>query len=220
MGATGGPAVTLTFDNGPTPGVTDRVLDILGRHGAPAMFFVLGSNLAESGGRAAALVERAVAEGHAVGGHTWSHSVPFGLLPDADLDRELDATQALVAELGGDGRLFRPFGEGGKVDERLMSARGARRLREGGYTCALWTSVPGDWIDPEGWLDVAMADIGGRDWSVVVLHDLPEACLDRLDDFLARLGDAGADLRRDTPDECTPIRAGRPTSSYGLLGTG
>jgi peptidoglycan-N-acetylglucosamine deacetylase len=214
---TAAPAVTLTFDNGPTPGVTDRVLDVLARHAAPATFFVVGSNLADPAGPEATLVQRAVAEGHAVGGHTWSHEVPFGLLPAADLDRELDDTQALVARLGGDGRLFRPFGDG-EMDERLMSEHGARRLRDGGYTCVLWTSVPGDWRDPEGWVDVAMADVEARPWSVVVLHDLPVGCADGLDEFLTRLRDRGAALRHGTPDACTPLRAGVPTSSYGLLG--
>ena len=213
------PVVTLTFDNGPTPGVTDAVLDILARHGAPATFFVVGSQLAEPGGEAAALVERAVAEGHAVGGHSWSHEVPFGRMADADVDRELDDTRELVARLGGDGRLFRPYAAGGLVDEHLMSDHGARRLREGGYTCVLWTSVPGDWLDPQGWVDVALADVAARPWSVVVLHDLPVGCADRLDDFLTRLRERGAVLTRDTPDECTPLRAGVPTSSYGLLGT-
>ncbi len=216
--APGTPAVTLTFDNGPTPGVTEQVLDILARHQAPAMFFVVGSTLAAAGRRGAALVERAVAEGHAVGGHTWSHEVPFGLLPDDRVDRELDDTRALVASLGGDGSLFRPYGVGGVVDERLMSPHGARRLAEGGYTCVLWTSVPGDWQDPDGWLDVALADISGHAWSVVALHDLPMGAAGRLDELLTRLRAMGADLRRDTPDETTPLRAGVPTSSYGLLG--
>jgi peptidoglycan/xylan/chitin deacetylase (PgdA/CDA1 family) len=212
------PAVTLSFDNGPTPGVTDRVLDILARRAVRAIFFVVGENLVEPTGRAAALVERAVAEGHRVGGHTWSHSVPFGLLPDREVDRELDDTRAAVARLGGDGRLFRPFGEGGAIDQHLMSPHGARRLQADGYTCVLWTSVPGDWLDPAGWPEVALADVAGRSWSVVTLHDLPVGAVDRLDDFLARLQDVGAEIRLDTPDDCTPLRAGVPTSSYHLLG--
>jgi peptidoglycan/xylan/chitin deacetylase (PgdA/CDA1 family) len=218
VGTATAPTVSLTFDNGPTPGVTDRVLDILARRGVPATFFVIGEQLVEPTGRAAALVERAVAEGHRVGGHTWSHSVPFGLLPDRDVDRELDDTRAAVERLGGDGRLFRPYGVDGAMDERLMSSHGARRLQEGGYTCVLWTSVPGDWLDPTGWPEVALADVGARAWSVVVLHDLPVGAVDRLDEFLGRLQDLGADLRLDTPDECTPVRAGVPTSSYHLLG--
>ena len=67
------------------------------------------------------LVERALAEGHLVGSHTWSHTVPFGHAGDADVDRELDDGRRAVADAGGDGQLFRPYGAGGAIDDRLMS---------------------------------------------------------------------------------------------------
>ena len=70
------PVVSLTFDNGPTAGVTERVLDILNTRDVPATFFVVGTNLADPHGRRAS--ERAVADGHRLGGHTWSHTIPFG----------------------------------------------------------------------------------------------------------------------------------------------
>ena len=210
--------ITLSFDNGPTPGVTECVLDTLGWHDARANFFMIGSRIAEPGGRS--LAERAVREGHVVGSHTWSHSVPFGRLDAAAVDRELDDAARMVADVGGDGLRFRPYGVGGAIDDRLMSVHGAERLRSGGYTCVLWNSVPRDWIDPNGWFDVAIADVATREWSVVVLHDVPVGALDRLDDFLARLKDCGHRLVLDTPDACTPIRAGRPTSSFALLGVG
>ena len=68
--------VTLTFDNGPTPGVTDQVLDVLADRAAPAYFFVVGSRLRQPGGRD--LVRRAVAEGHRIGHHTTTHTVLLG----------------------------------------------------------------------------------------------------------------------------------------------
>ena len=195
------------------------MLDILARRGVPAIFFVIGEQLVEPTGRAAALVERAVAEGHRVGGHTWSHSVPLGLLPDRDVDRELDDTRAAVERLGGDGRLFRPYGGGGAMNEHLISAHGAERLLAGGYTCVLWTSIPGDWLDPRAgrtWLSPTSPDGPGRSSS-------PRPARRRrrpARQFLGRLQDLGADLRLDTPDDCTPVRAGVPTSSYALLGAG
>jgi peptidoglycan-N-acetylglucosamine deacetylase len=207
--------VTLSFDNGPTAGVTDRVLDILADRGVAADFFVIGSKLQDPAARR--LAERAVHEGHLVGGHTWSHSTLFGMLDDATVDRELDDTRRLVDSIGGDGRRFRPFAHG-TIDSPLMSAHGARRLRDDGYTCVLWTTVPGDWRDPAGWDEVALADVRERDWSVVVLHDLPGCAADRLEVFLDRLADV--ELVSETPDECTPIRAGDPTRSYDLLGIG
>ncbi len=92
--------LTLTFDNGPTPGITERVLDALAEHRAPAVFFVVGDKLRRPGARA--LAERAVAEGHLVGNHTLTHTVPLGQLEaDGDLDamqREIDGTQALLGD--------------------------------------------------------------------------------------------------------------------------
>jgi peptidoglycan/xylan/chitin deacetylase (PgdA/CDA1 family) len=212
------PTVTLTIDNGPTPGITERVLDVLAARSVPAIFFAVGRNAADPAGRR--LLERALADGHLVGSHTWSHTVTFGGAPDAAVDRELDDGRRAVADAGGDPQLFRPFGAGGAIDDRLMSAHGASRLLADGCTCVLWSSVPGDWLDPAGWPDAALADIAGRPWTVTVLHDVAGAALERLDDFLARCADRGVTFTTEVPDACTPIRAGAPTSSYELLGVG
>jgi peptidoglycan-N-acetylglucosamine deacetylase len=213
-----GPLVTLTIDNGPTPGVTESVLDVLGAHGIPALFFAVGRNAATDVGQR--LVARAVTEGHLVGSHTWSHTRTFGDAEAAAVDAELDRGRQAVADAGGDPMLFRPYGAGGAIDERLMSRHGAARLVADGCTCVLWTSVPGDWLDPAGWPDAALADIATSPWSVVVVHDVPGAALDQLDSFLARCAANGVAFTAEVPDSCTPIRAGVPTSSYDLLGVG
>ena len=210
--------VTLTIDNGPTPGITEHVHEVLDEHGVRAIFFAVGRNVVDAAGRR--LVERAVAAGHVVGSHTWSHTVTFGPASAADVDRELDDGRRAIADAGGDGQLFRPYGAGGAIDDRLMSGHGARRLLDDGCTCVLWNSVPGDWLDPDGWTANALADIEGQPWTVVVLHDVADAALGRLDDFLARCADAGVAFTLDVPDSCTPIRAGVPTSSFDLLGVG
>jgi peptidoglycan-N-acetylglucosamine deacetylase len=210
--------LTLTIDNGPTPGVTEHVHEILDRHGAKAMFFAVGRNVVDPAGRR--LVERSVAAGHLVGSHTWSHTVTFGQAGDAVVDRELDDGRRAVADAGGNRDLFRPYGAGGSIDDRLMSRHGAQRLIADRCTCVLWNSVPGDWLDPAGWITNALADVARHPWSVVVLHDVADAALGRLDEFLTRCADAGVELTLDVPDECTPIRAGAPTRSFDLLGVG
>lgn len=212
------PRVTLTIDNGPTPGVTEAVHDVLRHHCVKAMFFVVGHNVVDAAGRR--LVERAVADGHLVGSHTWSHTVTFGQASAADVDRELDDGRRAVADAGGDGQLFRPYGAGGSIDDRLMSRHGADRLIADGCTCVLWNSVPGDWLDPAGWVTTALADVARHAWSVVVVHDIPDAALGGLDEFLSRAADAGVEFTLDAPDDCTPIRAGVPTTSFELLGVG
>ena len=210
--------VTLSIDNGPTPGVTDAVLDVLREHEITAIFFAVGRRAATPAGRR--LLQRAVGEGHLVGSHTWSHTHTFGDADDTTVDDELDRGRHAVATAGGDPLLFRPYGAGGVIDDRLMSPHGAARLMADRCTCVLWTSVPGDWRDPEGWPDVALADIEAVPWPVVVVHDVADAALARLDSFLTRCVSRGVVFTTDVPDACTPIRAGVPTSSYGLLGVG
>jgi hypothetical protein len=56
------------------------------------------------------------------------------------------------------------------------------------------------------------------DWPVIVLHDVPGAALARLPELLDALGERGATYTRAMPDSCTPLRAGRRTASFPLLG--
>lgn len=212
------PKLTLTIDNGPTPGVTEPVLEILQRHGIHAVFFAIGRNTVNPAGRR--LVERCLGDGHLVGSHTWSHTLTFGGAPDAAVDRELDDGRHAVADAGGDPLLFRPYGAGGVIDERLMSRHGAERLIADECTCVLWNSVPGDWLDPGGWATNALVDIERHPWTVTVIHDVPDAALPGLDEFLSRCADAGVEFTLDVPDVCTPIRSGQPTASFDLLGVG
>src|SRR3954447_11542985 len=96
--------VTLTFDNGPTPGVTEPVLDVLDGRGLKATFFVVGERVARPEGRA--LAERAHAAGHWIGNHTMTHRVQFGCATDAAVDREIDDAQAALDGLAHPDRLF------------------------------------------------------------------------------------------------------------------
>src|SRR3954469_14747780 len=65
------PAVALTFDDGPDPDSTPRVLDVLAAHGVPETFFCVGARAR----RPPELVRRILAEGHALGSHSETHQV-------------------------------------------------------------------------------------------------------------------------------------------------
>src|SRR5258708_3225653 len=71
-GPSWGRSLALTFDDGPHPERTPRVLDALEQHGIRATFFVVGSKAAEH----PELIRRMVAAGHDVGHHSYSHSEP------------------------------------------------------------------------------------------------------------------------------------------------
>lgn len=97
-------ALHLTFDDGPHPEHTGALLDVLAEHGARATFFVIGRN-AE---RHPALMRRIVAEGHALGNHSWSHP-QFETLDLAAQREEIARTDALLREYDGRARHdFRP----------------------------------------------------------------------------------------------------------------
>ena len=113
--------LTLTFDNGPTE-ATPAVLDLLAEHGVTSTFFVLGQQLADPALRAHA--ERAHAEGHWIGNHTYSHTRALGQFDDLDASvRELADTQALIGELAHPDWLFRPYANGAHLDRRVLNRR-------------------------------------------------------------------------------------------------
>jgi peptidoglycan/xylan/chitin deacetylase (PgdA/CDA1 family) len=201
--------VTLTFDNGPTPGITEHVLEILSARRIQTTFFVIGEKVAKAGGQE--LVMRAQAEGHWIGNHTFTHSVPLGEKPDANYARrEIEETQNLIGELSHVDKIFRPMGGGGAIGPHLLSRAALQLLQAEKYTCVLWSSVPGDWRDKDGWVDRGVAEVAARDWTVVVLHDIQNAALPRLPEFLRRLedGDMEVEFRQDFPENVVLMRRG------------
>ena len=202
--------VTLTFDNGPWPGVTEKVLDTLADRGVHSTFFVVGEQLR----RGRSLAERAADEGHWIGNHTMTHSVPLG--DGADPVAEIDVTQELIGSLSHSARWFRPFGRGGVLDEHLFSPSSIEHLERGSYSCVLWNSVPRDWEDPDAWIDLALADVDANEWTVVVLHDLPTGAMDRLSRFLDALDARDAEIVQEFPDAVVPIRGGQYAELYGI----
>ena len=199
--------VTLTFDNGPEPAVTPRVLEILEKFGIRATFFVLGSKLADAERRG--IAKRAHAEGHWIGNHTWSHRVPLGRMTDTNATiSEIVETQSLIDELAHPDRLFRPFGGGGELGPHLLNEAALRVLKSEKMTCVLWNAVPRDWEDPRGWAEVALSQCLLQPWTVLVLHDLPTGAMGRLKIFIERVVDHGGRFRQDFPPDCVPIRRG------------
>lgn len=198
--------ITLTFDNGPDPDVTPQVLDTLKRRGLSASFFVLGDKLRDRRRYA----ERAHAEGHWIGNHTFNHIVPLGMSTREGLStREVADTEALIGNLAHPGRLFRPFGGGGGLDQRLLNREVLDYLVREAYTCVLWNVVPEDWAYPEAWVDRALEQCFALDESLLVLHDLPTGAMNQLDRFIGLALERGASFRQAFPATCVPLEAGR-----------
>ncbi len=208
--------LTLTFDNGPELGVTPLVLDILRERGIKTTFFVIGEKLAHPARQA--LTALAHDQGHWIGNHTFTHSVPLGLQHDRNsAENEIGRTQALIGRLAHPMRWFRPFGGGGNLDQRLLKPSVVEYLTRNKFSCVLWNAIPRDWDDPEGWVERALAQCRAQAWSLMVLHDLPSGSIDHLDEFLDRAAAEGARFRQDFPPDCVPIVSGeivRPLDAY------
>ena len=159
-------AVNLTFDDGPHPEHTARVLDVLKSKRVVATFFVIGK-LAE---RYPDLVRRMAADGHAVGNHSFHHTEP-SRTSARQLLLEVRQTRDLVASLVGETpTLFRPpFGK--------MTIGKLLRLWGAGQTVVLWNVDPKDYAcesveDLRGWFQQHPLKAG----DVVLMHDsLPHA---------------------------------------------
>jgi peptidoglycan/xylan/chitin deacetylase (PgdA/CDA1 family) len=91
-----GPKIFLTFDDGPTPGVTDYVLRQLAKHHARATFFLVGKNVRQY----PRLAKRIVAEGHLVANHTYEHENGWRVSPAAYL-QSIALTDRIIADVTG-----------------------------------------------------------------------------------------------------------------------
>jgi peptidoglycan/xylan/chitin deacetylase (PgdA/CDA1 family) len=169
----------------------------------------MGRKVSTAKGRA--LAERAYAEGHWIGNHTYSHSRPLGELDREAALHDFDQAEASLAWLKQSPRLFRPYGRQGKLGPHLLHPAVVDRLVAGGYSAVLWNAVPRDWSDPDGWIETALQQIQSQEWSLLVLHDQPSGAMKHLNDFLSRLKDTGMPIVQEFPDDCVPIREGRIT---------
>ncbi len=220
-----GKKLTLTFDNGPDPAATPRVLDLLSERGIHTTFFVCAQGNALHAAMPAALPEgrqlldRIRAEGHWVGNHTLTHTIELGTtLDESIIAREISLNQSLLREYN-DRRLFRPYMAGGLLGTGTFSEPAIRHLSENAFTTVLFNSCPRDWERPETWPEVAMADIERQDWTVMIVHDVGAfGGMRHLERFLDACIAAEVAFVQDFADECVPIRDGRVVGSLvGLV---
>ncbi|WP_329577086.1 polysaccharide deacetylase family protein [Kitasatospora sp. NBC_01250] len=152
--------VALTFDDGPNPIDTPRVLEILHKYGVTATFFMIGMNVR----RYPDTVRDVVAAGHRIGNHSWSHP-DLGTLSKAGVRRELQRTSDIIADTCGE----RPV---------LFRAPGGHFTRNSYAVCAemglrsvCWDVDPEDWSNPGAGTIVQRVLTDIRTGSIVLNHD-------------------------------------------------
>jgi peptidoglycan/xylan/chitin deacetylase (PgdA/CDA1 family) len=151
--------VTLTFDDGPHEASTEKILDILRDKQVPATFFVCGKNVE----RLPDTVRRALAEGHTIGNHTYSHIFLY-FRRRSTIAAEIDRTQEALERLTGERpKIFRPP-YGGRWFG-LISV-----LAERGMRMVMWSDAGYDWNnDAEGIVRDTLK--GLRPGAIILLHD-------------------------------------------------
>jgi peptidoglycan/xylan/chitin deacetylase (PgdA/CDA1 family) len=130
-----GRAIAITFDDGPSEKLTPMLLDILKERNVHATFFVVGQNAAEYPD----ILKRAVAEGHEIGNHSWSHPSLTGL-GAAGVKNQMQKTNAAIkAAIGRDPVVMRPpYGAtNATLNKRYNDVYGMKVI--------LWSVDPLDW---------------------------------------------------------------------------
>lgn len=153
--------VALTFDDGPHPEHTPRLLDVLAEIGVSGTFFVVG----EHASRHPRLIQRILQAGHAIGNHTWSHSEPSKTSATQFINEVRQTRQLIQDVTGQDCRLMRP--PKGKLT--LAKTIGLWREQQ---TIVLWNVDPKDFAmcDDQAmhrWIDGYACCRG----DIVLLHD-------------------------------------------------
>jgi peptidoglycan/xylan/chitin deacetylase (PgdA/CDA1 family) len=180
--------VVLTFDDGPWPGPTHKVLDALRRECVRATFFLLGRNAAAN----PALARREVAEGHTVAHHTFSHPL-LGRMSMAAAEREIDRGIAAGerATYGSSGQAAdtqpkTPFFRfpGFAASPALLDRMAARKLAV--FGADLWA---GDWnpMTPNQQLRLVLARLDAAGRGIVLFHDTKQQTAAMMPAFLRAL---------------------------------
>lgn len=151
------PVVALTFDDGPDPVHTPRVLDILRSHDAQATFFMVG----EGANCYPDIVRQVAREGHAIGNHSWSHS-SFPSISFSERWRQIKKCQQILDPYGH--RLFRPpYG--------LNTRRANLEAMLLGYKVIGWSLSAEDWCESDPGMMVNHLVKNIKPGGIILLHD-------------------------------------------------
>jgi len=160
----------MTFDDGPSPETTPRLLDMLKQRNIKATFFLIGENAAANPD----LVRRILAEGHELGNHTWTHP-QLSKLSDDRVTAEISKTQeAIKAASGYTPTLLRP--PYGAITSRQREWI-ANRF---GLNIILWSVDPFDWKRPGSSVITQRILSQARPGAIILSHDIHKQTVDAM----------------------------------------
>jgi len=175
--STSQPIMALTFDDGPHPANTPRLLDMLRSFNVKATFFVTGDNAR----RYPDILRRMVAEGHEIGNHTMTH-VKLTTISPSQVREEIIATQQAVKSATGlYPRSFRP--PYGATNDQLKNwIKG-----EFGLPSIMWSVDPEDWKKPGVGVVTSRLVNGANPGGILLLHDIHSTSVDAVPATLDQL---------------------------------
>lgn len=154
--------IALTFDDGPHPSETLKILDILDKYNVKATFFVVGKHVNWYPKSVIEASER----GHEIGNHTYTHPNINSLSKKAIIDEIKSCEEVILEKTGKRPAVFRP--PFGNFDKDMME----EVSRETGYTTILWSSVDvKDWQNPSPELMSRQIIENTKSGDIVLLHD-------------------------------------------------
>ena len=169
-GSSAHPYIAMTFDDGPHPRNTPRLLDMLRQRNIKATFYVIGQNVERYPG----ITRRIVAEGHEIGNHTWTHA-NLTKLSDSSVRSEMSRTRSIIVNSTGvQPRTMRPpYGA-------LLTRQREMIYNEFGYPTIMWSVDPRDWQRPG--VSVVKNRIldGTNNGAIVLAHDLHAPTVDAM----------------------------------------
>ena len=177
--------IYLTFDAGYENGNTEKILDALKKHNAPATFFLVGHYIESSPD----LVKRMVAEGHIVGNHTMHHPNMSKIGEMEKFKKEITDLEALYQECTGQEmkKFYRP-------PEGKFSESNLKQAQQLGYTTCFWSLAYADWYEEkQPTPEEAYAKLLPRihPGAIVLLHSTSSTNAEIMDDLLTKWEEMG-----------------------------
>lgn len=175
-----GKYIALTFDDGPNPKTTPRILETLKEHDAKATFFMLGNQVDYYPDLAREVAE----EGHEIGNHSKSHPL-FTKMSFAKIKEQLDFTKAKIKEATGiTPHLLRP--PYGAFNEQVL-----KYARENGDSIILWSVDSLDWKNRNAVSVNKIVQNNVNPNGIVLMHDIHPTTADALPQLLTALEQEG-----------------------------
>ncbi len=172
-----GPYVAMTFDDGPHPDFTPRLLDILKQRGIKATFYLVGQNVVEY----PQIVARMVAEGHEVGNHSWSHPF-FTKMSESAVRSQLQRTHDAILQACGAAptTLRPPYGAITNSQKQWIS-------RDFGYPTIMWSVDPLDWKNRNATIVTQRIVSTASPGDIILAHDIHKSTIDAMPETLDAL---------------------------------